>query len=258
MVAAKAMDIAFIIINLDRSQDRWISITENIGRLDIVATRLSAIDGVAVDRRDWVDFDEAAFRRKNGRIALLGEYGCYRSHLAALDLAISSDAPYTVILEDDVELDKQQLARIKAIVELVPEFDVIKLHNHRINWFVAATGGTEYGDRIGRTVHGPLGSAAAYIVTRLGAKRLREKLRIMERAWDVALERYWATGIDFYTVERNVVTLSHFSKKSTIDLENSYKSAKFSFYRRISTYKYKANEIIMRGIHLMLWLYKHK
>ncbi|WP_204280180.1 hypothetical protein, partial [Raoultella ornithinolytica] len=76
--------------------------------------------------------------------------------------------------------------RIEAIIAAVPDFDVIKLANHRMSLFLRAATTTQ-GDEIGRALHGPQGSAAAYLVTREGAQGLLSKLAVMTMPWDVAL-----------------------------------------------------------------------
>lgn len=157
------MNLPVYVINLDRSRERWTTIKETADRLGWDCHRVSATDGGQVDRDDWIDVNLQEFEKKCGRRILPGEYGCYRSHLLALHTFLDEGASYGLILEDDVLPDESTASRIEAIMETAPDFDVIRLVNHRSRLFVCLEE-TEYGDKIGRTIIGPQGSAAAYIV----------------------------------------------------------------------------------------------
>lgn len=181
--------------------------------------RIDAVDGRVINRNEWFDVDEAAFEGAKGRKILPGEYGCYRSHILALETFIKSDEPFAVILEDDVVTDAQNDAaakdRINAIIKEIDAFDVIKLVNHRSSGFILAKQ-TSQGDHIGRTLFGPQGSAAAYIVSRAGAQRLLQSIRIMKLPWDVALEQYWAYDGNLLSSNKNILTFTEERTKSNI------------------------------------------
>ena len=166
-------------------------------------------------------------RRQNGREILPGEYGCYRSHLLALETFLADGSQYGLIIEDDVAFDENTLRRIEAIIATVPDFDLIKLTNHRTKLFIRAAK-TSLGDEIGRTLLGPQGSAAAYLVTRDGARKMISQLAVMKLPWDVALERFWDSNLKFYSSRRNVLDFAPGSAVSSIvDPSGSYKAGQF-------------------------------
>lgn len=66
--------------------------------------RIDAVNGHTATQR--IGIDDARFDAINGREMLPGEYGCYRSHLKALESFLSDGSPYGLILEDDVVLLK--------------------------------------------------------------------------------------------------------------------------------------------------------
>ncbi len=226
------MTIPLLVINLKRSRERWSDLEQAATSLGIDVRRVEGIDGAVIDREKWVDVKPASFHRKHGRVILPGEYGCYRSHLRALEAAAELDAPYSTIVEDDVALSADITIRLQAITEAIPDFDVIKLVNHRVQGFVRKAR-TREGDEIGRTLHGPLGSAAAYLVSKQGAVKLRRALAVMELPWDIALERYWATGVRFHTVRRNLFAFSAHRGVSTISPGAAYAETKFPAWRRL-------------------------
>ena len=227
------MTISIYVINLDRSQDRWAELEKQMENLDLVVTRVPAVDGAQVAVSDRIDCDAASFQRNNGRTILPGEYGCYRSHLKALSAFVESGELLGVIIEDDVRLSADLPARVDAAFKALPDAGLIKLCNHRMVWFKCfAT--SSLGDEIGRAAHGPQGSAAGYAITRVGALKLLQALRTMQYPWDVALERGWATGISTYTTRRDLVRLER--GVSTIGRRAVYRETKFPWWRRLSTY----------------------
>lgn len=227
------MDIGIYAINLDRSTDRWARLARQAGELNFRLVRIPGVDGAQIAKADWIDCDETAFRRNNGRTVLDGEYGCYRSHLNAISTFLETGEPIGIIVEDDIELGPDLLARTHAALEALPATDAIKLCNHRMVWFrIFAT--SSLGDDIGRAAHGPQGSAACYAVTRAGAVKLINGLQRMEYPWDVALERGWATKTEIYATRQNVVSPGRHG--TTIASRSIYRGTKFKWWRRLKAY----------------------
>jgi glycosyl transferase family 25 len=237
------MDIRIYAINLDRSVDRWTSLSLGADDFGFDLVRVSGVDGVKTPPEERVDCDAKAFERNNGRTMLPGEYGCYRSHLKALATFYATGEAAGVIVEDDIQLSKTLVARAAAIIEAIPDADVVKLCNHRVVGF-RHVANSKAGDEIGRAAHGPQGSTACYVVTRKGAERLLEGLSIMEYPWDVALERGWAYGAQVYTTRHDVVVPRRDS--TTIATSSSYRAAKFPWWKRLGTYAIRIVEAIRR------------
>lgn len=97
--------------------------------------------------------DDAAFRRNTGRLMLPGEYGCYRSHIKALNAFLATADDLALIVEDDVELCADLRDRVQAAFEAVTDAGVIKFFNHRVVGF-RKTNTSSRGDDIGRAIHG--------------------------------------------------------------------------------------------------------
>tara|TARA_R110002020_G_scaffold367683_3_gene579551 strand:+ start:12039 stop:14138 length:2100 start_codon:yes stop_codon:yes gene_type:complete len=209
------MSVLVFVVNLASSSDRWAFMKNRAAEIGLHLHRIEAVDGRKIPSEDWTDIDRAAFERNTGRRILPGEYGCYRSHILALQAFIDSSAAYGVILEDDVVPDADMMARTQAIIDTFPGLDMVKLVNHRAVGFIRLDA-TWRADRIGRTLAGPQGSAAAYLVSRKGAKQLVEALNKMSWPWDVALETYWETGINGLTVEKNILEFSQLRSQSSI------------------------------------------
>lgn len=230
-------------INLDRSVDRWTSLSRLAGDFGFEIVRIAGVDGVKTRPEERVDCDARTFERNNGRTMLPGEYGCYRSHLKALATFHATGEAAGVIVEDDIDLSTTLIGRADAAIKAIPDADVVKLCNHRVVGFKHVTT-SEAGDEIGRAAHGPQGSAACYVVTRKGAKRLLDGLNIMEYPWDVALERGWAYNAQIYTTRYDVAAPGRDS--TTIATSSVYRSTKFPWWKRFRTYAIRIRETICR------------
>ncbi|MCJ7993713.1 glycosyltransferase family 25 protein [Rhizobium cremeum] len=240
------MKIGAYVINLDRSIERWRSLIAQTAQFGMQFVRVVGVDGAAIPAQQRTDIDERAFLRQNGRLMLDGEYGCYRSHLKALSTFLESDDDAAIIIEDDVEVPPELIERAEAILAAVPEAELVKLLNHRSRWFrLRAT--SRLGDRIGRCLHGPQGSAACYLVTRTGAEKLLRNIRVMSYPLDIALERGWQNGVNVFTVKDNIARLSPTTSKMTeIGTRADYRKRKFRGPRRAITHLMRALEYTRR------------
>lgn len=242
------MTLPVYAINLDRSVGRWKLIADSAESDGLELIRVPGVDGRAVPRAEWVDVSEQGFRRLAGRIMRPGEYGCYQSHLKALDLAAASGAPASIIAEDDVLFAPGFSARVEAILADFPEAEVVKLINHRIKGF-RRHGVTRMGDEIGRCLHGPQGSAACYLVTAAGAAKLARSMRPMQLPFDVELERGWKTGAATYTVRQDFVSLGPLEVETEIGSREDYRQTRLPEYKRLPTHLFRAWDYACRMIY---------
>jgi len=237
------MNLRIYAINLDRSVDRWNTLSRRAEVLNIPLVRIPGVDGMKIGTENRVDCDARAFERNNGRSILSGEYGCYRSHLKALSTFLETGEPIGIIVEDDIELSAELLSRTEVAIAAVPGIDAIKLFNHRIVGFKCVATSAA-GDDIGRAAHGPQVSAACYAVTRAGAEKLLKGLRTMEYPWDIALERGWASGAQIYTTRKDVVISSR--DATTIASRSVYRTSKFPWWKRLRTHGIRIIETLRR------------
>ncbi|PLP61260.1 glycosyl transferase family 2 [Mesorhizobium loti] len=246
------MDLPIFAINLDTEVDRWEELAGNASAAGLSLRRVSAINGRTLPVENWNGVDLTIAKTQNGRDILPTEYACYQSHLTALRTFLDEGKPYGLIIEDDVAFDDSTLPRIEAIITAVPDFDAIKLTTHRTGLFMRAVT-TSRGDEIGRALHGPQGSAAAYLVTRRGAQKLISQLATMTLPWDIALERFWDSGLEVYSARQNVLSFTPRSAVSSIaGPSGSYKGARFSWWKRLGTASFRAKDQFRRLHHVFL------
>ncbi len=233
------------VINLDSSSKRWADVSSQATLAGMEINRVPGVDGRAIPSTQRSGFNEKAFLRRNGRAMLPGEYGCYRAHIRALEAFLSSDYENAIIMEDDVELRQDFTNRAEAILRAVPSAEVVKLLNHRSKW-CRTVAVSEYGDAVGRCLHGPQGSAACYLITREGARKLLASADNIEFPYDMTLERGWKTGVSIYTVRQNIVELSERSVMSQIADRAQYRAVKLRGARKLATHFLRVIEYARR------------
>jgi glycosyl transferase, family 25 len=245
-----AAPILIYVINLDRCPERWNRLRGQAVQFGLNVIRIGAVDGSMVSEHDRVDFNQMQFVYHNGRKALPGEYGCYRSHLIALAQFVASGEDAAIIMEDDVDLNARLIPRALAALGTVAGAGVVKLVNHRMVGFRRAATSAE-DDVVGRCLHGPQGSAACYIVTRAAAERLLTTLRPMLLPFDVALERGWATGVETFSTEENIADFSPYRSETTIGKRSHYRAVKKHFILRASAHWFRTHDQVRRWFYTL-------
>jgi len=231
-------------INLARSQDRWDALRASADAFSIDIRRVEAVEGKLLAPEELTDLDENSFRRWHGKIPLPAEIGCYFSHIRALETIIAENEPFAVIVEDDVEFTPEFSSIVDEAIQL-RGWDAIKLVNHRTAAFRPFMK-LESGFAIGRCLHGPLGSAAAYGVTLEGAQKLLNAIRIMSLPFDVELERGWAGGYEIFTLNQSVVVLSKATVSTIAQGRTAYAAKRLPVYKRLSTLLFRTTDYTRR------------
>lgn len=223
--------------------------SEAAARHGIDLRRIAGVDGKSIPMSERIA-DEALFKRQNGRPMLPGEYGCYRSHLLALRAIADGDSEAAIVVEDDVELNSDLPARAAAIHDALPGAGVVKLLNHRARGFIRKAEVNAAGAvGIGRCLHGPQGSAACYLVTRSGARKLLEALEVMTMPYDIALERGWQTGVPTYTVRRNLIDLGPMKVETEIASVEDYAGVKQRGLAKVPTHLFRLSDYVNRIVY---------
>ena len=180
------------VINLDRDAERMSSIRANLEALGLPFERLPAV--VGKDVPEWeklVDLPAYAWRNRLDT-PRAGEVGCYLSHLKAMETFLRTDAPWCVILEDDVKVLPACAEVLRCLAEK-DDWDLVKLFNFHSGMPVtkrALAGGHRLVAHLTRTT-----SSAAYVVNRRAAETLVKSMRPISEQVDHALDRPWETGL---------------------------------------------------------------
>jgi glycosyl transferase family 25 len=115
------------VINLDRAPERLARISVRLQQLRLPFKRLSAVDARHLTPQQRAALDEPAYRRKHGMAPVLGELGCYLSHLQAMHEFLASDAEFALVLEDDALLHDSLPAVLQAMMQHGRRWDMAKL-----------------------------------------------------------------------------------------------------------------------------------
>ena len=239
------MEIPVLVINLDRSKERWEGLVARAAALDISPKRIPAVDGNAIEPSGRNGLHAGRFKLWHGRTPMGSEYGCYMSHIHALDRVVSEGWPYAVVLEDDADFLPDFVPRLEALTRLASAPGIVKLYNHRTRGFVTKER-SDAGDLVGRCIHGPLGSAMGYLVSGPAARRLREALLPIFLPYDIALERGWAHGVPVMTTKEPLLRPA---KSSSTISPAGYRKTKFPFYMRIPTALFRGQDYLRRAAY---------
>ena len=139
-------------INLDLERERWSKFTscDFIERVSAVNSKIkpSVIDDFNLELQPANLTHSIYFHRNNGAV------GCYLSHLKVWQKILEEKIPYSLILEDDIDIDSLKACLDSNII--FQDYDIVNL-SQRIRW-----------DN-GRTLWD---GAESYILSYRGAKKL--------------------------------------------------------------------------------------
>ena len=231
------------VINLDRDTERMDSIRANLEGLGLPFERLSAVMGKDVP--EWeklVDMSAYAWRNRLDT-PRAGEVGCYLSHLKAMETFLRTDAPWCVILEDDVEVLPACADVLRSLAEN-DDWDLVKLFNFHSGLPVKkrALGSAHHlVAHLTRTT-----SSAAYVVNRRAAETLMQSMRPITEQVDHALDRPWETGLRVRGIRPMPVVLAPVAATtSTIDYQGRGKQGR-TLSKSLKLFLSRANKEISR------------
>jgi len=184
-------------INLDREQHRQRFIEAGLDRIGLAATRLPAVDQLAVPP-DLAGYFAHVVQKRAPLIAP-GAIGCYASHLRAYKQIIAERAAATLVLEDDAILDDDLAEVIREALAVLPAgWDMVHLGQsprHAVKPLAALPNGRT----LVRYSRIPFG-AAGYLISLAGAKKMLNPA--IPRFWAIDLDtrRAWVFSLDVYGV----------------------------------------------------------
>jgi glycosyl transferase family 25 len=201
------------VINLDRDVERMASLAVSLRSLGLDYVRVPAVLGKEVP--GWEKLVDASLYGNRNRNVMPrpGEVGCYLSHLKAMEEFLRTDAPWCVILEDDVEV-LPECMEVLAALGRMDEWDMVKLFNFHGGLPVRKCA---LGSRHDLVVHlTRTTSAAAYAVNRRAAEILLKTMLPITEQLDHAHDRPWETGLRVRGVRPMPVALAPISATSSI------------------------------------------
>ena len=168
------------VINLDRAPERWASIARIAAERGLAIQRIPAFDG-----RDPAALADAAVAPDSALQP--GEIACFESHRQAWRRIAAGDAPFGLVLEDDVFLADGITGFLAALPGAAARLDLVKLNAHPRGMLVHLRSLDAIGSRqLLRPAQGTSDSSA-YVVARDFAARALTIHDGYRRALDLAL-----------------------------------------------------------------------
>ena len=235
------------VINLDRAPERMDRIRQQLQRLALPFTRLQAVDALALQDNQRAALDEPAYRRKHGMTPVLGELGCYLSHVHALQQFLASPARFGLVLEDDVLLHDSLPAVLAGLMRHAERWDMVKLsavHSGTPVPVLQVAPGHALAVMLSRCT-----GASAYVVNRRAAQAYVAGLLPMSLPYDHVFDQGWRFGLKVRLVTPTPCGHDDVTP-STMGYEDAPRR-KFHWTRRLPAFAYRLGNEVRRLRHAM-------
>ncbi len=230
------------VINLDRAPERLARTAAQLERLQLPWTRLPAVDARALSTDQRAALDEPAFRRKHGMTPLMGELGCYLSHVQVMNEFLATDAPYALVLEDDVLLHDSLPAVLRGLMAHPDRWDAVKLsavHRGTPVPYLEVAPGHQLAVMLSRCT-----GSSAYLMNRRAATAYARGLLPMSLPYDHVFDQGWRFGLKFRLV--TPTPCGHDEAIASTIVAPPGPGRKFHWTRRLSAYAYRVGNELRR------------
>ena len=245
------------VINLDRAPERLARTAQQLQRLKLPFTRLTAVDARALTPEQAASLDEAAYCRKHGMTPVLGELGCYLSHVQAMHAFLASSADFALILEDDVLLHDSLPAVLHGLMILSDRWDVAKLSAVHSGTPVAYTD-VAPGHQLAVMLSRCTGSSA-YILNRRAAEAYihgPQGLLPMSLPYDHVFDQGWRFGFKFRLV--TPTPCGHDEQIASTIVAPPGVTRKFHWTKRLPTYAYRLGNEWLRLVYGLTQIWRER
>jgi glycosyl transferase family 25 len=179
------------VINMDSATERMAHMDAELKRVAIPYIRQPGVVGMELPYPNE-NFSDWSYKYLHGRRWAPRELGCYLSHIQCLRNFLQTDAPYALILEDDVKLDDNIKEILESAIEHASDWNMLRLSsvNRGKWWSVRKLGSHSLAVCLTREK-----GAGGYLVDRKAAACMVKKLLPMRLAWDIAFDLEWFLGL---------------------------------------------------------------
>lgn len=126
-----------LVINLDRSPERWTSMQCKLRRFNIQPERISAVDGQMLTNDEIKSIAQpltAITKIACPRELLPGEIGCFLSHRKCWQKLVDSNEQWALILEDDINFSDRAENYLSNIDWIPQGVHIVQLHIWGKQW----------------------------------------------------------------------------------------------------------------------------
>lgn len=161
------------LINLDRSKDRLISITESLNHLSIPFDRVSAVDANKISSEELYSCVHSP-SLNYPRVLTRGEIACFKSHQICWQKLVDSNDDWAIILEDNCEFAKTSKKYLSSLDWIPSNCELIHLSYTVNKLFYQDEIKLQDNNSLIRTeCSSPMGTSA-YVISRNAAQRALE------------------------------------------------------------------------------------
>ena len=242
------------VINLDRAPERLQRISSQLQRLQLSYMRLPAVDARALTPMQRATLDEAGYRRKHGMTPIMGELGCYLSHVEVMRLFLASSAEFALVLEDDALLHDSLPAVLQGLQQHPDRWDMVKLsavHSGTPVPVLEIAPGHQLAVMLSRCT-----GSSAYLMNRRAAAAYAQGLLPMSLPYDHVFDLGWRFGLKVRLVTPTPCT--HDDKIPTTIESLPGPTRKFHWARRLSTHSYRAGVEVRRLLYGLVHTLREK
>ena len=190
------MKIDFYLINLDGSDQRLNSATEQLDADGVNFQRISAVDGRGKKPSAYEEYDAEGAMRYMGRPLKGGEMGCYFSHLKCIDNFLKSDADYLVVVEDDalwkIGTKNKIINFLDWLSDSNEDFDIVNIGFNRNKIYSKLKNFNDF--EIIKAHYFPM-TTTSIVWSRSGAQRFKNDVKKIYAPIDNVL-REWQTSLN--------------------------------------------------------------
>lgn len=235
-----------VLINLERSTKRREQMQQRLSALGLNYHWQAATDGVACKEELKKSVDQTAFERNVGRAMLLGEIGCYHSHLTAWREFLQTSDEVLLVLEDDVVFGAGFIQALELALAHTADWDFLKLNKIRAKQPVCQK---RIGDYCLNAYIGPATGFGAYLIQRHTAQKLLPHMLPIRRPIDHEADRIFEHDFRHYGLEPFPSDVRD-EQESTITGSNFNAVKRWALYRRLPSYAMRFTNQLRRIFYL--------
>ncbi len=184
------MNFKILVINLESSADRLVSMKEQCDRLGLSFERVAAVRGSELSAKEKGEvYDLDTNISKYDKLLNDGEIGCYMSHMRCWEKIVNDDLDFALVLEDDAILTDDMPKYLEKLADSFQEWDYIKFSHGRKQKEDVASVDIGDGLTLGQCIKLP-STTTGQLVSKQGAKKLLQHALPIARPIDMDIQ-YW-------------------------------------------------------------------
>jgi glycosyl transferase, family 25 len=229
-------------------------IRTQLEHLQLPFVRLPAVDARALTAEQQAALDEHEYRRKHGMTPVLGELGCYLSHVEVMRQFLASPARFALVLEDDVLLKSSLPPVLQSLMRHERRWDVAKLsavHSGTPVPVLPLAGPHQLAVMLSRCT-----GSSAYLMNRRAAQAYLRSLLPMSLPYDHVFDQGWRFGLKFRLV--TPTPCGHDEEIATTIVTPAGMRRKFRWPKRLSAYRYRLGNEWRRLVYGVTQLLREK